>query len=468
MAASPTTMAHPDNASAQSPPSIASDIIGATRPMHTKINKLITSRLPLALPPRVYNASPYVSGLLHLLPVYMTFEQLWVDILDTPPVDTVKDQAEDANPLFLRDYDKASQDEPPAVSERVHGLLKSIYVPQLFRSDRLKADIKSMTGWSDEILEQQIHAIKGTGQLSAFISHIKQAVRAKPHILIAYSYNLFMALFAGGRFIRAAFENVDAGFWNAVPAPIKPTMQPCEPRSASGSWLELAADPAAQEQAARSIPLEFWRFDSDCDGEDLKQEYKGKLLMWEDKLSAEERNDVIQESVVILESIGQLVSQLDAICGDDEQDEKPEIQMPMRPSLAGLFGKTQFGARLRDSLLVARERGVGNSVRNQSFDAAETEQREAVSKNSGEGDAATGVDVCPGVPKSMRFAKSLPIPSRRHGRIAGAKGGSSSGKLRPRTQKHQSNASMVRSVLVGAFGLFILYYLFARVREIMS
>ncbi|PNP42018.1 hypothetical protein TGAMA5MH_06197 [Trichoderma gamsii] len=420
--ASPITMDYPDNGSSQTSKSLAGDMVSATRPMHTKINKLITSRLPLAVPPKAPDSGPYACGLLHILPIYMTFERLWLDILDTPPGDA-----------------------PGQISERMHTILKEIHLPQLFRSDRLRTDIKSMTGWTDNILDLQINGIKGTGELSVFISHIIQVVRAKPHVLIAYSYNLFMALFAGGRFIRATLEKAGEEFWQTVPEHIKPTMQPCEPDSVISSSLEQIEE---INHSKNIMPLRFWSFDSENDGEDLKQEYKTKLLQWESELTAEEREDILQESVYILENIGLLVGQLDAVCSEVQDDEKPVVQMPMRPSLAGLLGGTQFGARLRDSLLIARERGIGNPFRSKSLDAVENEK----------GDTATSTETaCSGVPKSMRFAKSLPIPPRKH---RAAKDGLD---LHTKSQRRDASGTMIGPALVGVFGLFFLYVIYSRV-----
>lgn len=429
MATSPIAMNHPDNGSSQTPKSLAGDMVSATRPMHTKINKLIMSRLPLAIPPKAPDPGLYACGLLHILPVYMTFEQLWLDILDTPPGDA-----------------------PGQISERVHTILKEIHLPQLFRSDRLRADIKSMTGWTDDILDLQINGIKGTGELSVFISHIKQVVYAKPHVLIAYSYNLFMALFAGGRFIRAILEKAGEEFWQIVPENIKTTMQPCEPGLVIESSLEQIEEDIHNTNL---MPLRYWAFDSENDGEDLKQEYKAKLLQWESELTAEEREDILQESVYILENIGLLVGQLDAVCSAVQDDEEPVVQIPMRPSLAGLLGGTQFGTRLRDSLLIARERGIGNPFQSKSLDAVENE------KGINHGDTTTSTETgCSGVPKSMRFAKSLPIPPRKH-RVA--KDGGSGLDLHTKSQRHDASGTMIGPALVGVFGLFFLYVLYSRV-----
>ncbi|KAK4075932.1 hypothetical protein Trihar35433_2492 [Trichoderma harzianum] len=340
MATSTTTMS-PDDASSQPPKPLAFEMVAATRELHTRINRLVVSRLPLALPPQAPDAGPYISGLLHLLPVYMTFEKLWEDIIpDTLPQEASLD------------------DERPKISERMHTILKELKIPQLFRSDILRADIKSMTGWSDDILDTQIDVIKRKGKLSAFISHIKQIIPDEPHTLIAYSYNLFMALFAGGRFIRASFEKAGDEFWETVPRPIKPTMEPCRPKSTASSPLEPTHDLTEASRNAQT-PLQFWRFNTAEDGEDLKRDYKEVLLKWENELSPWEREDIVRESVIILENIEAIVNHLDSIF-TEEQEEKPSIQIPKRPSLADRFAQTQFVARIRDSFMIAKERGVGS------------------------------------------------------------------------------------------------------------
>ncbi|PTB69602.1 heme oxygenase-like protein [Trichoderma citrinoviride] len=413
-------MSKPDADDAASPTtrSLAIDIVAATRSMHTRINKLVTSRVPLALPPHSSDAGAYISGLLHFLPVYITFEKLWLDILSSPPDEGVADDtlldAESRDGVLKVEESKDGNIE---VSERVRTILVALYMPQLFRSDRLRGDIKAMTGWTDEALDCQIQAVKGTGQLSAFLSHIKQAVHAKPHVLIAYSYNLFMALFAGGRYIRASFEKAGNDFWTTVPEPIKPTMQPCEPRAGAASFspLELTGDDGLgpPSHSFQTSPcdgfLQFWHFDSPEDGEDFKRDYKERLLTWEDSLSAGEREDILQESVIILESIGQIVGQLDDVCSDEREEGKSDL-MARRPSLASHFMQAQFVARLRDSFLIARDRGVGNPFRSRSVDTDASGREDEEDADTTQHVGATGA------PKSMRFAKALPIPPRNKGR----------------------------------------------------
>ncbi|PNP53367.1 hypothetical protein THARTR1_06061 [Trichoderma harzianum] len=435
-----------ENTSSQRPKPLAFEMVAATRELHTRINRLVVSRLPLALPPQASDAGPYISGLLHFLPVYMTFEKLWQDLIpDTLP------------------NEPALDDKRPRVSERMHSILKELRIPQLFRSDILRADIKSMTGWSDNVLDTQIDVIQRKGNLSAFISHIKQIIPEEPHTLIAYSYNLFMALFAGGRFIRASFEKAGDEFWETVPRPIKPTMEPCRPKSAAPSPLEPTFN-LADSQA----PLQFWRFNTAEDGEDLKRDYKEVLLRRESELSPKERKDIVRESVIILENIESIVGHLDSIFAD-EQEEEPSIQIPKRPSLADRFAQTQFVARIRDSFMIARERGVGSSLRSQSLDTTSTEEGEYddEGEDAHHDNVAADIELCPGVPKSMRFAKSLPIPPRRHIRVAAAKDGGLNGKLAVRSPMQPANTAMPRPVLVGLIALFLLY-IFIRIRGIMG
>ncbi|KAL7937137.1 hypothetical protein V8C35DRAFT_216166 [Trichoderma chlorosporum] len=453
--ATSTTTSHLDNSPShqnvplQPPKPLALEMVAATREMHTIINRLVVSRLPLALPPQASDAGPYISGLLHFLPVYTTFEKLWLDIIcDGSSRETASDD-----------------DGKLKVPEHVHRILKELYIPQLLRSDHLRADIKTMTGWSDDILDRQIDEIKGRGQLCAFISHIKQTVSARPHTLIAYSYNLFMALFAGGRFIRASFEKAGDDFWETVPMSIKPEMQPCGPRSTAPSPLESTYGMAENSLHAQA-PLQFWRFNTAEDGEDLKRDFKERLLTWEDKLSPAERDDVVRESIIILENIEFIVGQLDKIHSNEPEEKPSGFQISKRPSLASRFVQTQFVARIRDSFLIAKERGVGSSFRNESFATTSTENEELdfEEKDADHGNGAADIKLCPGIPKSMRFAKSLPIPPRHHVRVAAAKDG---GALDTRWPGQLANATMPRPVLAGILGLFFLY-IFIRVRGIMS
>jgi hypothetical protein len=71
---------------------------------------------------------------------------------------------------------------------------------------------------------------------------------------------------------------------------------------------------------------------------------------------------------------------------------------------------------------------------------------------------------CSGVPKSMRFAKSLPIPPRKH-HIA--KDGSGLD-LHTKSQRRDASGTLIGPALVGVFGLFFLYVLYNRIGGVIG
>ncbi|KAF4468976.1 hypothetical protein FALBO_4129 [Fusarium albosuccineum] len=413
---------------------LAESIATATRSIHAKLNKLIIARLPLALPPLAADPGLYISGLLHVAPIYITFEALWRDILDSIPAADADKKESDACGLetVVPDSEEAaspvSDAQKPPSDSRMQSLLQTLFLPGLMRSDRLKADIANLTGWSDSIVEEQLQFIEQNGRLGAFIQHIKRSTQHRPHVLLAYSYILFMALFAGGRFIRATLESAGDEFWDHLPAPIKPTSLPCQQCSrptkrASGLSDEEVPTDDYPSHATHTMPLRFFHFKTSEDGEDLKREFKRRLADMEELLTAREKHDIIQESVCIFENMTLLVHQLDSVCGDS--DWKDSSSTPA--SLYELVDHFHpFRSRLRDSVSIAKERSAkslrfsSNGVRqawNKWMNRATNSPLEpqtkvdipsghpAVSKTNG------GIELCPAFSKSMRFENVLPQPT---------------------------------------------------------
>ncbi|KAI6084788.1 hypothetical protein F4821DRAFT_166929 [Hypoxylon rubiginosum] len=324
--------------------SIGTAINVATRSVHTKLNKLIIMRLRLALPPQADDASNYVQGLLHITPIYQTFESLWQDILDADPVDTPRepaaaaddeDKQEDTN---SEDSEASDDSQPPTACSRIHLLLFQLRSEKMLRTSALRRDLAALTGWSDAVLAEQLDEIVSESPLlTEFVQHIKKAVAKRPHVLLAYAWVLYMALFSGGRFIRASLERVDAAspFWtplaaagsssgasetetvvDAAPA----VAQPAKSLGVAmlGPWLanqvglggigmgankdkdktqKATGKPQPQQQQHHQLqqpkpqlhhgqsdddqqpqhPLAFFRFATPSDGEDLKQTFKARL-----------------------------------------------------------------------------------------------------------------------------------------------------------------------------------------------
>ncbi|KAK0719798.1 hypothetical protein B0H67DRAFT_643111 [Lasiosphaeris hirsuta] len=322
-------------------------INSATRPVHAKLNKNLLLRLPLALPPRAHDPSLYITGLLHVAPIYRAFESIWQDIVDTTPLDL------DPESDFDSDSSRSATPVPPvstpsgagndtsrpvaAPSERIRAVLDHLLLPQLARFPSLRRDICSATGWSGDEVDAQLNAVIQKGRLAEFVAHVERAVTRHPHVLLAYAWVLYMALFSGGRFIRGSLEAAGTLFWGKKASPLSPGANP------AGSTGEV-------EGANDIFPLAFFRFETPHDGEDLKIEFKRRLAEVETVLTPDEYNDVVQEAVCIFDNMILLITQLDGVC---------EHRSPSN-SLDGWAAALmpRLGGRLRDSVAVARERSL--------------------------------------------------------------------------------------------------------------
>ncbi|KAI1135690.1 heme oxygenase-like protein [Hypoxylon sp. FL0543] len=306
----------------------------ATRSVHTKLNKLIILRLPLTLPPKADDASNYVQGLLHIAPIYITFESLWRTILDSSETEDghIRNTQQGCpEPSDAHSTSNAADSKSrPVVSNRIHAVLSSLYIEGLARSDALKRDLMALTGWSTaELTAQFDERAAESPMLSSVLSHIKRSVTARPHVLLAYAWVLYMALFSGGRFIRASLEHVDASspFW--MPFEQESDAELKMPGGFPSSGLKRRGSEMPGER-----PLGFLRFDTPADGEDLKQLFKARVLALttgggaaaeeeagQPRVTAEEREDVVREAQRIFELMLRVVGELDEICGTEYEYE---------------------------------------------------------------------------------------------------------------------------------------------------
>ncbi|KAI5921396.1 hypothetical protein F4810DRAFT_712650 [Camillea tinctor] len=397
--------------------SLGDSINIATRSVHTKLNKLIIYRIPQALPPKADDASKYVAGLLHITPIYMTFEALWQEILDSP-IGPSEDQGQSSengsafNPPSCFPFPSSADSEPPRaepartpsisstnltslsspslllastpaspsdlhtrahpapVSPRVHALLTSLRIPGLARTRALHADLVALTGWSERTLREQLgHAASSLAfpALGSFLAHARAEARRHPHVLVAYAWVLYMALFSGGRYIRATLEGAEPrSFW--VPASAPPKLEVPQRQSfffspvglLKGLGTRITSYAAAvtttpgrareaDAQRTRDLPLRFFRFDTPSDGEDLKAAFKQRLAAADAAalLTPAEREDVVREAQRIFDSLVRVVEELDKVCGSGQKGGAEEEEV-METKLLNL--------RSRDSVVVEKER----------------------------------------------------------------------------------------------------------------
>lgn len=137
--------------------------------------------------------------------------------------------------------------------------------------------------------------------------------------------------------IRAALEEPGHTFWDRKSDPVAPSGRACEEPVFDGEGL----------------PLSFLRFATPEDGEDLKAEFKKRLGEAEAQLEAEEVDEVVREAVCIFENMMLVVGQLDGVCSGEEEKKETEVDEGWVAQVTGFFG-----GRVRDSLAVARERGL--------------------------------------------------------------------------------------------------------------
>ncbi|KAI9820987.1 MAG: heme oxygenase [Thelocarpon impressellum] len=244
---------------------LSDEINVATRSTHTHLNRLITARLPLALPPHSADPGLYLAGLAHFAPVYHTFETLWQARL-----------SEDTSDSFHAEY-------------RVATILQHLHLPALCRSDALSEDIAHLAALHSTSKRPRPRA---TPVLSAFTAHIHAAITERPHVLLAYAWVLYMALFAGGRHLRAQLLRPGPDFWTSSTKP----------------------------QPSAEVPppgLALFHFPGPVDGEDLKASFRARFAAAAAHLTPEERGDVVVEAGEIFRRCIALVEELDAVVADD-------------------------------------------------------------------------------------------------------------------------------------------------------
>lgn len=340
--------------------SLAHQINVAIASSHTKINRLILDRMPRAVPPQTDNPSTYITGLLHIGAVYIAFESLWQNILG------IHSEIAPMPYTYPFNCELGQYDEAPQITERTRHILQEAYWSDMLRAARIKADIRSMTGWPDHVIDEQIRSVGTSGRLGKLTLHIRDSVNAKPHLLLAYAYCLYLALLSGGSYIRTELMYLKSDFWQETPTPIMPNMIECKPKASlmgpkrhSTSDYDSGLHGLARHDPTIKVPLEFLDFDPPL-GEnprqqtkELKTKFKRQFAEAEQLLAKPERKDIIKESAAIFHSLEGVVGQLDKLCSTSQaRDHVQRVLYPPNPSSKG----AGLGFRLRDSIAIAKGR----------------------------------------------------------------------------------------------------------------
>lgn len=406
----PSTSSMPDGGVDQRP--LADALRSSTRSIHKRLNRLIMCRLPMALPPRASDPSAYATGLLHIAPIYMTFEALWQNILTPPgeePDDTrgatsTKAEAREIHggPVPLEDFKK------PAITLKLGLVLSKLFLPGIRRTAALRRDLENLTGWSPTELDAEIRqVVSAAGALHDFTTYIRHTLEQRPHVLVAYSYIYYMALFAGGRFIRSSLESQGSSFWDKVPvSPVESgtipgNRNPFDGSAPKASDLEKTSGEAVSTSSHKGTfgsssnsLVNFLRFETPSDGEDLKEEFKKRLRDSESLLTEKEKEDIIDEAIPIFERMISIVEQLDGVFDPD----KPSDAASVARASSDASQEPQITDRLRDSVVVTKERLERRSDQDE---GAATHDLLSMPDEMGEDGNAVGS------PRAIRFSNKL-------------------------------------------------------------
>ena len=134
-------------------------------------------------------------------------------------------------------------------------------------------------------------------ELTTFVTHIHESISVKPHLYLSYTWVLYMAIFSGGRYIRAKLSSAGEDFW-ANTAPVE-------------SGANEYDRGRAEVEGPEIWPLSFWNFSGSSDGEDLKADYKSRVGEIERVLTMKEREEIIREAVEIMKRLLQSIRKIE-------------------------------------------------------------------------------------------------------------------------------------------------------------
>lgn len=291
---------------------------------HTRLNKLLLRFLPLALPPHTLTPFLYYCGMSSFLPIYSTFESSF-----------------------------------RALSSQ-NILLLHLHIPALERSSYLQHDLEQLAinlrlhfpALFDQSEKEDDDTSEDNPRLKVFVSHIRSCLIARPHLLVAYTWIFYMAIFSGGRYIRAKLQDAGNDFW-ACEVDLENRNESHVPRN--------PADPAVKS------PLRFWSFAGAFDGEDLKADYKARILELELGLTVDERQEVVDEAVDIMCKLLEIVDGIDSSIATGRiltQPPKPTTTADKRdsPTWSTLLVKHLLPVGLAELLINIRARVISSEM----------------------------------------------------------------------------------------------------------
>ena len=260
---------------------LPAEINAATLKQHSALNRLITDRLPLALPP--YQDDPAVlgQGLAAFAWLFFAFESVWEEFIFGSNGSINRGGTEkDLRNQWLCDLR----------SEGMH------------RTERLKSDLHFIA----QRTRRSLPSI--TRKQQNMLNAMCDSIREKPHTLVAYAWVFYMAIFSGGRWIRAQLAAAGSEYWTGE--------------------AEMSRYDKGKISDFGLPGFSFLSFDGRDDGQDVKARFKGRLEEAEAILTLQERNDIVLAAQKLFNDCIELVGIIEKkVQGSSMPESEPSLKL---------------------------------------------------------------------------------------------------------------------------------------------
>lgn len=308
---------------------LQSSLHAATRVVHANLNKTITARLPLSLPPHSQDPTAYYLGMLVFGQIFVEFER---------EIDSVLKDISDQPDVLLKEEARL----------RHVRMIETQYTPGLSRTTSLRSDIEILRkrlGYTSnrhdvELLKSIEEKVEAAAE--EHTKAIGEHIRRNPYLALAYTWTMYLALFNGGRWLHRQLANAGPVFW-------------MEDRQTSSIGGETAFT-NANEIAA----LSFWRFEAatqnDPNADRLKLTFKERFDKTSSLLTEKELEETVEEAKFIFELCLQLIDVLDDAMIEVQQakaSQEAQKQQAMKSFAISDIGVARSTVRMWQSLTSA-------------------------------------------------------------------------------------------------------------------
>ncbi|KAB8360574.1 hypothetical protein FH972_024314 [Carpinus fangiana] len=258
--------------------SLSDEINAACRSLHADLNSAIVQATPHGLPPEAQTPALYAHGLAVFVgTVYQTYEAEW-NHLRRRQLATVND-ADDV-------------DEEKNHRKKLHRYLAHVLPAGIERTPRIRRDLAYLG--VDPARRPNPNTVE-----ARYEQHIQTHTRQKPHLLLAYAWCMYMAIFAGGRYVRQGLSDVPKSFWEGGKA-----------ASDNPFFEDDEDDDVGSSSTLDRLGYSFLSFDGDDDGASIVSAFRKNFAGADKILTAGERDEIIAESRTIFEYCVALVDEL--------------------------------------------------------------------------------------------------------------------------------------------------------------